>query len=166
MRRYIYKKHFKKFEQKITIGDFVKITEPRNILIGENTTFLSGDFLYAHDKGSIDIGKNCSFNSNVILDASQNGVIKIYDNCLIGPNVVFRAADHKFNRKKANINSQGHNRGVITVQKNVWIGANCVITRNVTISEGCVVGAGSIVTKNLPAYTVCCGVPAREIRKR
>lgn len=55
--------------------------------------------------------------------------------------------------------------GKIRVKKDAWIGAGAIILPNVTIGEGAVVGAGAVVTKDVPAYTVVVGVPAKEIKK-
>lgn len=166
LRKIVYRKTLKKLGKNVIFADLIKITNHKNISIGSKTSFLQGSFLHAHNRGRIEIGNNCSFNTNVILGASEDGKIKIGSNCLVGPNVVFRAADHNFSDKKKPINSQGHKKGTITVGNNVWIGANCVVTRNTNIGNGCVVGAGSVVTRDLPAFTVCCGVPAKPIRAR
>lgn len=48
----------------------------------------------------------------------------------------------------------------------MWIGANSVITAGVKVGDGCVIGAGSVVTKDLPPYSVCVGVPAKFLRNR
>jgi len=56
--------------------------------------------------------------------------------------------------------------GGITVNKNVWIGANSVVLQNVTIGEGAVVASGSVVTKDVEPYTIVGGIPAKFIKKR
>jgi acetyltransferase-like isoleucine patch superfamily enzyme len=56
-------------------------------------------------------------------------------------------------------------KGKITVRKDAWIGTGAVILPNVEIGEGAVVGANSVVTRNVPPYTIVGGVPAREIKK-
>ena len=53
----------------------------------------------------------------------------------------------------------------VTIGSNVWIGGNVVIMPGVTIGDCCVIGAGSVVTKDIPAWTVAAGNPARVIRK-
>lgn len=61
---------------------------------------------------------------------------------------------------------QGHSFGSIVICDDVWLGANVVVTSGVNIGSGCVVGAGSVVTRDLPSMTVCAGVPAKPIRSR
>lgn len=136
-----------------------------SIRIGSSTSIMSGSYLYAHDSKGLTIGKSCSFNHNVLIDAS-GGEIKIGDNVLIGPNVVLRASDHIFSSLEVPIRMQGHSFGSIVIGDDVWIGSNVVVTGGVNIGNGCVVGAGSVVTKDLPPMTLCVGVPSKPIRSR
>lgn len=126
---------------------------------------MSDSYLYAHDSNSLTIGSHCSFNHNVMLGAT-GGEIVIGNDVLVGPNVVLRAADHVFASTEIPIRSQGHRPGRIVIADDVWLAANVVVTSGVTIGHGCVVGAGSIVTSDLPPMTVCVGNPARPIRSR
>lgn len=114
--------------------------------------------LYA-DNGKILIGDNCSFNMNVQIGASD-GLINIGNDVLIGPNCVLRAATHKFDNINKSINSQGHQSGKIIIGNNVWISSNCVISSNVTIGEGCVIAAGSVVLNDTKPYHFYAGSPA------
>jgi len=59
----------------------------------------------------------------------------------------------------------GDKEGKIIIQDDAWIGAGAIILPNVTIGKGAVVGAGAVVTKDVPPYTVVAGVPAKEIKK-
>ena len=94
------------------------------------------------------------------------GHIKIGDNVLIGPNVVLRASDHIYSSVEVPIRMQGHRFGSIIIGDDVWLGSNVIVTSGVNIGGGCVVGAGSVVTKDLPPMTLCVGVPAKPIRSR
>ena len=64
------------------------------------------------------------------------------------------------------IRDQGHIAGIITVKNNVWIGANVSVIGTVTIGEGAVIGAGSVVSRDIEDYAVAAGVPARKISDR
>ena len=55
--------------------------------------------------------------------------------------------------------------GPITIEDDAWLGTGSIILPNVTIGEGAIVGAGSVVNRNVPPFTVVAGVPARAIRK-
>ena len=58
------------------------------------------------------------------------------------------------------------NGASITIGDNVWLGAKCLIMQGVTIGDGVVVAAGSVVTKSIPAYTIVAGTPAKHIKER
>jgi galactoside O-acetyltransferase len=149
----------------VRFGDQLIVTGFPAIRIGEGTSIMSGSYLYAHDSSNLVIGSHCSFNHNVMLGAA-GGEIIIGNNVLIGPNVVLRASDHVFTSTEIPIRSQGHRPGRILIGDDVWLAANVVVTSNVSIGSGCVVGAGSIVTRDLPPMSVCVGNPARPISSR
>lgn len=74
-------------------------------------------------------------------------------------------ADHRFDDQELPVPYQGFtSKGPTTVGDNVWAGANVVITSGVTVGERCVIGAGSVVTHDLPPRTICVGAPARPIK--
>jgi acetyltransferase-like isoleucine patch superfamily enzyme len=164
-RRFFFRKRFNSIGVGVTIGDDVVIEGFRSISIGANTSFMSGSYIYAHGGGRLEVGEDCSFNHNVLLDAS-GGHIQIGSSVLVGPNVVFRASDHDFSQPDKPIRLQGHRAGTIIVEDNVWFAANVVVTTNVRIGTGCVIGAGSVVTRDLPPMTLCVGAPAVPIRSR
>lgn len=114
---------------------------------------------------AIKIGEGVSINFNVLID-SCGGSISIGNNVLIGPNCVFRAADHVFSDITRPINKQGHFGGRIVIEDDCWLAANVVVVKDVTIGKGSVIGAGAVVTKNIPQYSIAGGVPARVIGNR
>lgn len=120
-------------------------------------------YMYA-DQGDLIIGDNCSLNANVFIGAS-GGNIAIGNNVLIGPNVVLRASNHGF-QKNMLMRDQAHSYGAIVIEDDVWIGANVVVTADVTLSRGTVVAAGAVVTKSTEPDSIVGGVPARRIGER
>ena len=130
-----------------------------NVSIGANS-------LFSAEGGQIQVGSNTSFNAGVHINAAVCGKIFIGKNCLIGPNVVMRTADHIFTKIDTPIRKQGHKCANIFLEEDVWIGANVVITGGVKIGKGCVIGAGSVVTKNIPEFSIAVGVPAKVIKSR
>jgi len=120
--------------------------------------------MYAHNNGLLKIGDRVNINHNVMLGASDNGEIIIGNDVLVGPNVVIRASNHVSSQKDIPINQQGHAAGRIVIEDDVWIGANSVILPNITIGKGAVIGAGSVVTKDVPFYSLAGGVPAKVIK--
>lgn len=135
-----------------------RIEAPKNIILGSRFTAAGPTYLYAN-AGSLSVGDNCSVNTNVHLGASS-GEIRVGDNVMIGPNVVIRASDHGLSKNRI-MRLQPKVEGQIDIGNDVWIGANCVITRNVAIGDGAVIGAGAVVTGNIPPYSIALGVPAR-----
>jgi galactoside O-acetyltransferase len=136
----------------------------RNISIGDNFNSCSSLKLFA-DNGRLTIGESCTFNTNVFIGAS-GGTISIGSNVLIGPNVVLRSSNHMFRSSQILIRDQGHLSGSIIIEDDVWICANCVITPDVTLRKGSVIGAGSVVTSDTNAYGVYVGSPAKLISYR
>jgi galactoside O-acetyltransferase len=141
----------------------LKVRGGRGIKIGNKFSSMGFDYLYA-DGGELVIGDNISINTNVQIGASGGKVI-IGDNVLIGPNVVIRAANHDLERESL-MRFQPHTYGEILIEDDVWIGSNAVITSDVILAKGTVVGAGAIVTKSTEPYSIVGGVPARRIGER
>jgi galactoside O-acetyltransferase len=142
------------------------ITPGSNFKIDDGITFGKGVLITARSGGFVSIGANTTFNQDVIVNADLGGRIEIGPNCLIGPRVIFRSANHMFNDRSSLIKNQGHKFDDIVLEEDVWIGANVVILPGVRIGKGCVVGAGAVVTKNLPDFSICWGVPAKPHKFR
>ena len=109
---------------------------------------------------NIHLGKNFYANHNcVILDCAK---VTFGDHVMVGPNCGFYTACHP-------IDPQQRREGVefarpITVGNDVWFGGGCTVLPGVTIGDGCVIGAGSVVTRDIPANTVAAGNPCRVLR--
>jgi galactoside O-acetyltransferase len=164
LRYIIYKRLFKK-SGKFTIQTGVTIKGFRNIELGDNVQITKNCYLIAPDGGSIKIGNNCTFNSNVMINATP-GRIVLGDCVAIGPNSVLRASDHNFGRIDVPIRDQCQVYGEIILEGDNWVSANCVLTANVKIGKGTIIGAGAVVTKNIEGYSIAGGVPARILKKR
>ena len=107
---------------------------------------------------NIAVGKNVFINSGCKFQ-DQGGIV-IGDGALIGHNVVLATLNHSL----AVRDRQDLIPGPIRIGKNAWIGSNVTILPGVTVGDGAVVAAGAVVTKDVPAYTVAGGVPARVLR--
>lgn len=110
---------------------------------------------------NIEVGENFFANYNlVILDV---GKVKIGDNAQIAPNVSIYTAGHPIHPDSRN---SGYEYGIdITIGDSVWIGGNTCIMPGVTIGNNVVIGAGSVVTKNLPDNVIAVGNPCRIVRE-
>lgn len=111
-----------------------------------------------------DCGKNIAVGKNVFINSGckfqDQGGIVIDDGALIGHNVVLATLNHSLSVR----DRQDLIPGPIRIGKNAWIGSNVTILPGVTVGDGAVVAAGAVVTKDVPAYTVAGGVPARVLR--
>ena len=110
---------------------------------------------------NIEVGENFFANYNfIVLDV---GKVRIGDNAQIAPNVSIYTAGHPVHPESRNT---GYEYGIdITIGNNVWIGGNTCILPGVTIGDNAVIGAGSVVTKDIPPDVIAFGNPCKVIRK-
>jgi acetyltransferase-like isoleucine patch superfamily enzyme len=122
-------------------GGFV--TRPQELSLGSNVFIGRGFSIWARD-------------------------MRIGSNVMIGPDFLADCDDHVTDRvgRPMFAYCDEHIIRPITIEDDVWIGARVTVLRGVTIAEGCVVGAGSVVTTSLPPYTVCVGVPCKPRKPR
>jgi acetyltransferase-like isoleucine patch superfamily enzyme len=113
----------------------------------------------------IDLGDRVFVNRGALITARTD--IYIGDDVLIGPYVVINSGDHNYSDLTQPIGSQGHKVGPINIGNDVWLGAHCVILRDVKVGDGAVVAAGAVVINDVPPYTLVAGVPAvpKKLRK-
>ena len=145
-----------------------QINWPHQLSIGPNCVF-ENNLVFKYDsiwrKGpNIIIGKNVFIGCNTEFNISDR--ISIGDNCLIASNCKFIDHDHGFNDLNKPIRLQESKLSPIIIENNVWIGTNCIILKGVTIGSSSIIGAGSVVTKNVPPNEIWCGAPASQKKKR
>lgn len=92
------------------------------------------------------------------------GPVRVGEKVITAQNVVLSGLNHNYMDIERPIREQGVTTKPIVIEDDVWIGAGSVITAGVTIGRHSIVAAGSVVTKSLPPYSVCAGVPARIIK--
>ena len=111
-----------------------------------------------------DFGKNITVGEHVFINAccdfQDHGGVTIGDGCQIGHNVVFATLNHGFAPEDRSTTYPAP----IVLKKNVWVGSNATILSGVTIGENAIVGAGSVVTKDVPDNAIVGGVPAKVIK--
>lgn len=115
---------------------------------------------------SVEIGSDCHFGDDVHI-TSCNG-IRIGDNLLTGRNVLITDNSHgefeKSSLETPPIERPLFSKGKVVIGNNVWLGSNVCVMPGVTIGDGAVVAANSVVTKDVPSMTMVGGVPARIIK--
>jgi len=93
------------------------------------------------------------------------GPVNIGNDVMFAQNVVVSAMNHGYEDINVPPSKQKDIIKLITIEDEVWIGANCVITIGVTVGKHSIVGAGSVVTKDIPPYCIAVGNPAKVIKK-
>lgn len=116
-------------------------------------------------------GKNINIGSNSQLGPNNRimckGELNIGDNVLMGPDVLIVDVNHKFSDINVPIINQGHSKPKpVTIKNNVWLGARTMILPGVTIGEGAIVAANSVVTKDVQPFAIVGGNPAVFLKSR
>lgn len=109
-------------------------------------------------RNNINISYNC-------LIGGEGGV-NIGNFVMIGPNSVIISSNHGFSQGDIPMVRQKPNRAPVNIEDDVWVGANVIILPGITLGQGSIIGAGAVVTKDVPPYTIVVGNPAKAIRKR
>lgn len=143
---------------KTVVGEATVMTNTSNISIGKSCLIQDRVYLRAGLDGRIEIGDGAALNSFVQMYG--HGGITVGDDAQIGPNTVVTTTGHDYMATDLN-----QNYAAIRIGKRVWVGANCTILPGVTIGDQSVIGAGAVVSKNIPARCVALGVPARVVRR-
>jgi acetyltransferase-like isoleucine patch superfamily enzyme len=135
--------------------------------IGESS-FIQGP-MYIHYGVHTHIGKR--FFGNFNLTIQDDATVNIGNDCNFGPNVTIVTPVHPMlpDERRKMLNENGEEKRFcyakpVTVGNDCWFGANVVVCPGVTIGDGCVIGAGSVVVKDIPAYSFAAGNPCRVIR--
>jgi len=132
----------------------------RTVRIGARASVAADAFVH----GPVDLGDEVSVNPRVSIDGGSAGV-RVGAKTRIATGVAIYAFDHGLDPDQPILGQPVTSRG-ITIGADVWIGANAGITDGVTIGDHAVVGMGAIVTKDVPAWAIVGGVPARVLGDR
>lgn len=140
-------------------SDFSALSEVTKELLGKDDAFINPPF-YCDYGTNIEVGENFFANYNCsLIDVAK---IKIGDNCMMAPNVAIYTAGHPVHPLTRNSDYEFGKE--VTIGDNVWLGGNTVICPGVHIGSNSVIGAGSVVTKDIPDWSVAAGNPCKVIR--
>jgi acetyltransferase-like isoleucine patch superfamily enzyme len=161
-------------DSKISIGDSVTLesgvrlkssAHNSKIRIGDGTSIERGVDIKAHRLGKIEIGANTYIGPYTCLSGKT---ISVGENCLIGSHGGIYAGNHNFSDSTRPIKEQGltYKEKGIVIEDDCWLGSGVRVVDGVTIGRGSAIGAGAVVTKDIPPYSVAVGVPAKVIYQR
>jgi acetyltransferase-like isoleucine patch superfamily enzyme len=139
------------------VGVRTEIVNSNNVKIGKDCLLQDAVYLRAGTEGKITLGDRAAINSFARLFG--HGSIEIGEDAQIGPGCLITTTDHNiYENLEASFRK-------VTIGKRAWIGANVTVLPGISIGDYAVVGAGSVVTRDVPAYSVVVGVPARVIKE-
>lgn len=188
LRYLFYPTLFQYVGDKVFFGHHLTLRVPNRISIGNNVVIEDYAMLSVQGVGdekieiddSVLIGKGAIVkaragsiyikdNVSIGFDCRIASTDKVYigSHCLFGARCYVGGAQHSFDRTDIPITRQPLNsKGGVRIEDDVWLGVHVVVNDGVKIGKGAVIGAGSVVTKDIPPYAVAAGVPAKVIKKR
>lgn len=153
---------------RVAVDDYVLLdasgADEKGIEIADDV-IISRNCVIQGKTGPVTISNKTDIGCNTIL--TSGGGIFIGSSVLIAANCYIGGGRYLTNRTDIPMMEQGvYTKGPVVIENDVWLGAGAVVLDGVHIGKGCIVGAGAVVTKNLPDYSVAVGVPAQIIRQR
>jgi acetyltransferase-like isoleucine patch superfamily enzyme len=137
----------------------------RGSAIGANTKVRVGSRIYGFEH--LEIGGDCSLSQGANISLGPgSGRMVMGNGTIVGPDCYFRNANHKFESLDIPIAKQGHDSKDIRIGSHAWIGARCVLLGGTNIGDYAILGAGSVVSFEIPPYAIAVGNPARVIKRR
>ena len=140
LRRFLCKNLFKKFGKNCFLTDLITISNPGNISLGDRV----------------------SIHQYSLLDATAE--IRIGNKVAIGSHSSFITSSHNFDNQDVPIKDQGINSKEIEISDNVWIGSGVTVLQGVKIGKNSIIGAKSLVNKNVPENVIAVGVPCKILK--
>jgi acetyltransferase-like isoleucine patch superfamily enzyme len=144
-------------------GNVLEAFREGRLEIGEHALLEPHVWLTAPGAARIRIGSGTFLNIGVMVAALE--LVEIGDHCMFANGCFVSDGNHRFDDRDRPVPWQGFSsKGPTRVGDNVWCGVNVVIASGVEIGERCVIGANSVVTSDLPAFSIAGGAPARVLR--
>lgn len=143
-------------------GNALQMLREGRLEIGPHAYFEPGVWITS-DAGRISIGAGALLNLNVMIAAVER--VEIGEHCMLANGCVVTDGDHRFDDPDTPVPWQGFtSKGPVVIGDNVWFGAHAVVTSGVTIGRRSVIGANSVVTTDIPPFSIAAGAPARVVR--
>lgn len=128
----------------------------KNIIIGKDVTINVASNAKLTIGNNVGIGNRCQIVSHKRIEIGEGTVL--------APNVMLFDHNHVFDGNNG-VHQRDFSDGEIVIGKHCWLGAGCIVLKDVHIGDNCVIGAGSVVTKDIPFGSIAVGSPAKVIRK-
>lgn len=168
---------------KCLIEKDVVLNVPQNIFLGSRVLIGKGSLIHAVNniqlKNGVHVSRYCTLRSgpgDIVVNEMVNigtyshidghGGVEIGKNTLLARNVEILSGSHIFKDPTIPIRFQGTDLKKTIIGEDVWLGFRATVLPGVTVGDGTVVGAGAVVTKDIPKYSIAVGVPAKVIKKR
>ena len=145
-----------------SIGRQFRVMGRLSIAVGDRVAFR--DNIYLGGNGRLTVGSYTAINAGCMIAAMES--VEIGSNVMFAPYVYVLDVDHNFERLDLPMTKQGYSIAPVVIEDDVWVGTGAVITKGVRIGKGSVIGANSVVTRDVPPYSIAAGAPAKVIRKR
>lgn len=137
----------------------VKTAREFAVSIGDNVNIEKG--------ANISEGTVVGNRSGVGINANLHGPVRIGEDVMMGPDCIIYTSNHEFSDTAIPMNKQGFSEiREVVIGNDVWIGGRVIILPGVHIGDGAIIGAGAVVTKDVPAYAVVGGNPAKVLKYR
>jgi acetyltransferase-like isoleucine patch superfamily enzyme len=144
-------------------GNVLEALREGRLEIGANSLLEPDVWITAPGAARVRIGEGTFLNIGVMVAAQE--LVEIGSHCMFANGCFVTDANHRYDDPDRPITWQGFDgKGPTRIGDNVWCGANVVVTSGVTIGERSVIGANSVVTQDVPPYSIAAGVPARVLR--
>ncbi len=166
------------------IEEDVRFQVPRRIFMGSRVfigqyTYLDGQTSFIRLGNDAHVARSCTLRAGergIIVHASVginarsyldgNGGVEIGSNSLLSPGVQCISGNHIFDDREVPIKYQGTAYGKVSIGEDCWLGTNSIVLPGVTVGRGAVIGAGAVVTRDIPEFGIALGVPAKVVGYR
>ena len=131
--------------------------------VGSGTHLEPNVWITAPEQARVRIGEGCFLNQGVMV--ASHSLVEIGDHCMLANGCFVTDGSHRYDDPELPITWQGFtSKGPTRIGDNCWLGLNVVVTDGVTIGRRCIIGANSVVTRDIPPFSIAAGAPAKVLR--